>query len=343
MLVILFDDIVIKYFCSWLTNVVFRLKAKRIYKTERRGGVGSSSFPVTSICNIMLCVLASLGCVILYCLHQSTQADLVVLGHFVTLYITFSMADIINILQFYFKQSLPRGCDKFVVCMAFFIQLILETKSKEISKAADFCSIASIAACLISALISTFSIPASSRYIATLSTIMFTSVQGTFVIQLVLMEDNVNSDLIPVFFSLHIMLHFIIQSIILVLVKLDSKKLKTIKSKILDKDKFKLKHKKASKEKLVRRSSLNDTIETEPINFSFYFKDDISDDIKNVMKTIDEMLINETGKTLESISEEPVENEDIPAKETKSENIYVNVNVVNHVLDDSKLEETEVV
>ena len=106
-------------------------------------------------------------------------------------------------------------------------------------------------------------------------------------------------------------------------------------------NKFKLRSKKLSKEKLVR-NSLNDTVDTEPINFSFYFKDEISDDIKNVMKTIDEMLINETGKTLESISEEPEKEEKLPNLDQKNENIYVNVNMVKHVLDDSKLEETEV-
>ena len=69
------------------------------------------------------------------------------------------------------------------------------------------------------------------------------------------------------------------------------------------------------------------------------------------MKTIDQMLINETGKSLDSILEEPPAEEDHHNKEdthankvpvTKPENIYVNVNVVRSVLDDSKLEETEV-
>ena len=110
-----------------------------------------------------------------------------------------------------------------------------------------------------------------------------------------------------------------------------------------------------SKEELVRASSLDTTADTEPINFSFYFKDEISEEVKTVMKTIDQMLINETGKSLDSILEEPTTaGEDHQKKEdshsqahrvsvaTKPENIYVNVNVVRSVLDDSKLEETEV-
>ena len=108
-----------------------------------------------------------------------------------------------------------------------------------------------------------------------------------------------------------------------------------------------------SKEELVRASSLDTTADTEPINFSFYFKDEISEEVKTVMKTIDQMLINETGKSLDSILEEPTAvAEDHQKKEdshthrvsvaAKPENIYVNVNVVRSVLDDSKLEETEV-
>ena len=107
-----------------------------------------------------------------------------------------------------------------------------------------------------------------------------------------------------------------------------------------------------SKEELVRASSLDTSADTEPINFSFYFKDEISEEVKTVMKTIDQMLINETGKSLDSILEEPPSvSEDHQRKDeprahkvgvTKPENIYVNVNVVRSVLDDSKLEETEV-
>ena len=98
---------------------------------------------------------------------------------------------------------------------------------------------------------------------------------------------------------------------------------------------------KVSQEKLVR-DSLNETVETEPINFSFYFKDEISDEIKNVMKTIDEMLINETGKSLEVISEEPELKENKEILLAARENIYANVNIIRNVLDDSKLEESEV-
>ena len=87
---------------------------------------------------------------------------------------------------------------------------------------------------------------------------------------------------------------------------------------------------------------MNETVETEPINFSFYFKDEISDEIKNVMKTIDEMLINETGKSLEVISEEPELKENKEVLLAARENIYANVSIIRHVLDDSKLEESEV-
>ena len=118
------------------------------------------------------------------------------------------------------------------------------------------------------------------------------------------------------------------------LVRVDDKRKEQIKTTFSINKIFKTKKKRVSQEKLVRES-LNETVETEPINFSFYFKDEISDEIKNVMKTIDEMLINETGKSLEVISEEP------ELKESP-ENVYVNVNMMLNVLDDSKLEESEV-
>ena len=64
--------------------------------------------------------------------------------------------------------------------------------------------------------------------------------------------------------------------------------------------------------------------------------DEISDEIKTVMKTIDEMLISQTGdKKPPAITEQP--DQEAP------DNVYVNVSVVRAVLDDSKLEETEIV
>ena len=122
--------------------------------------------------------------------------------------------------------------------------------------------------------------------------------------------------------------------LVMALVRVEDKRMEQIKTTFSINKIFKTKKKRVSQEKLVR-DSLNETVETEPINFSFYFKDEISDEIKNVMKTIDEMLINETGKSLEVISEEP------ELKESP-ENVYVNVNMMLNVLDDSKLEESEV-
>ena len=109
--------------------------------------------------------------------------------------------------------------------------------------------------------------------------------------------------------------------------------------KFIRRKQWRIRDKRQSKETLVRDSpaSLDTSGDTEPINFSFYFKDEISDEIKTVMKTIDEMLISETGeKKLPAITE-------LPDQETAQENVYVNVSVVRTVLDDSKLEETEIV
>ena len=129
--------------------------------------------------------------------------------------------------------------------------------------------------------------------------------------------------------------------LVMALVRVEDKRMEQIKTTFSINKIFKTKKKRVSQEKLVR-DSLNETVETEPINFSFYFKDEISDEIKTVMKTIDEMLISQTGdKKLPAITELP-DQETADTPHTR-DNVYVNVSVVRSVLDDSKLEETEIV
>ena len=126
-----------------MTNVIFRLKAKRISRNESKVPVGSS-FPLTSVCNIMLSGLGSLGSVILYCHHPSIQRNAAALGHFVTLYITFSIADVIHILQYYFRSlSIPKGSDKLIVSLAYFNQLVFNIQEVNSTETVQVCSMAS--------------------------------------------------------------------------------------------------------------------------------------------------------------------------------------------------------
>ena len=130
-------------------------------------------------------------------------------------------------------------------------------------------------------------------------------------------------------------------------------KMKNLSSKniSLKKTTLNLRRPKLSKEKLVK-DTLDSSVDTEPINFSFYFKDEISNDVKNVMKMVDEMLINETQKTPslkhqtlktkeKEIAHIKANDIDDSTLKLKLKNIYENVNNAN-VLNWSNMEETEV-
>ena len=96
------------------------------------------------------------------------------------------------------------------------------------------------------------------------------------------------------------------------------------------------------------KDTLDSSVDTEPINFSFYFKDEISSDVKNVMKMVDEMLINETQKGAsvdEKVKKVQHEIETLPMNIkniSEIKHLYANLNVKDHVLNWSKMEETEV-
>ena len=300
---------------------------------------------ITQISDILLCCLAGIGCIILYS-QEDSSSSLITLQQSITLYFAFSLPGVISIVQASTSSSsssssiLPRSTDKLGVSLAFFIQFLFSLQtiihSSQDTTDAALCSFAAVSVCLSTSLLSTFSLASSTRYISSIAMILFTNLQGTFTLHLSNLNSNQKSSVIPIIFCTHVLTLLIIYLFTLVIVQLNRRNVFTNTMQFFKVQKSK--HKIASSEKLVNNAH-DDTMDTEPINFSFYFKDEISDDIKNVMKTIDEMLINESGKPLdiiEEVSEEVVENRN-------DENIYVNVNIRKHPLDDSKLEETEIV
>ena len=304
---------------------------------------------ITQISDILLCSLASVGCIILYTQEDSSSSSsFIALEQSITMYFAFSLSAVINIVQASSSSSiLLRSSDKLAVSVAFFIQFLFfiptvfpDHQLQELTSETLY-SFTAVSVCLSTSLLSTFSLPSSTRYISSLAMILFTNVQGTFTLHSSILNSNQdNSPMIPIFFCTHILALLIVYLSTLVIVQIDKK---IIVSKVLKSLKvIGSKSKKASNEKLVNNTH-DDTMDTEPINFSFYFKDEISDDIKNVMKTIDEMLINESGKPLDDIEEVPEEVPEQVSEYKNDENIYVNVNVMKHPLDDSKLEETEVI
>ena len=320
---------------SWLTRLVFRQLARL-----RRS---PASLPCYScICDVLLCCLATLGTILLNTHHR----DLITSAHLVTLYSAFALSSILQVLSVRCEARLtvPRAGDKLATSLAFLLHLLLSlhfsNKTVGPDQPAYTCSLMAIIGCLVSSVISTFSVPAAGRYISTVSTVIFTLLVGSWTLHSTLGLTE-KKKLIPVLFSFHILTIFTLVTIVLAAVRVQHQCLEKIKANLAFKNIFRTKLTKVSQEKLVR-DSLNETVETEPINFSFYFKDEISDEIKNVMKTIDEMLINETGKSLEVISEEPELKENKEILLAARENIYANVNIIRNVLDDSKLEESEV-
>ena len=319
---------------SWLTRLVFR-------QLGRLRSWPASLPSYSSICDVLLCCLATLGTVLLNTHHR----DLLTSAHQVTIYSAFALSSILQVLTVRCEGlRLPRAGDKLATSLAFLLHLLLSlhftTNTVGPDQPAYTCSIIAILGCLGSSLLSTFSVPASARYISSLSTVIFTLLAGTWTLHCSLARPE-RIKLIPVLFSFHILTIFTVVTIVLAAVRVQHECLEKIKANLAFRNIFRTELTKVSQEKLVR-DSLNETVETEPINFSFYFKDEISDEIKNVMKTIDEMLINETGKSLEVISEEPELKENKEILLAARENIYANVNIIRNVLDDSKLEESEV-
>ena len=319
---------------SWLTRLVFRQLARL-----RSCPASLPSCP--SICDVVLCCLATTGTLLLNTHHR----DLVTSARQVTLYSAFGLSSILQVLSLRCEGlRLPRAGDKLATSIAFLLHLLFSLhftkKTVGPDQPAFTCSLIAILGCLVSSLISTFSVPAAARYISTVSTLIFTLLAGTWTLHCSLGRTD-QSKLVPVLFSFHILTIFTVVIIVLAAVRVQHECLEKIKKNLAFKNIFRKELTKVSQEKLVR-DSLNETVETEPINFSFYFKDEISDEIKNVMKTIDEMLINETGKSLEVISEEPELKENKEILLAARENIYANVNIIRNVLDDSKLEESEV-
>ena len=314
---------------SWLSNIVFRLRRKQLSRGRPRELRASTRItPVTSVCCLMVSSLASVGSIVLYILDNETEAgDLELVCGLVTLYTALSLGALLNILEHFLPVfSPPRAVDKLAVSLAFLIQLLCLPPSSSPD-------LALVSSSILLSLVSGLAVAASSRLLASLGVILLTQAQGGLALHNQLSARGPPGLVTGVLLLASLLLH----SLILALARRD--KTGGQLDNFIRRKQWRIKDKKGrqSKETLVR-DSLDTSGDTEPINFSFYFKDEISDEIKTVMKTIDEMLISETAdKKLPAIPELGEEDG------TTRENIYVNVNVVRAVLDDSKLEETEIV
>ena len=81
---------------SWLSNVIYRLRARQLARSKQPS---AAPVPVSQLCDILLCSLASLGTIVLHC--QDEEGDIASTGHLVTTYISFSLPGLITSLQFF--------------------------------------------------------------------------------------------------------------------------------------------------------------------------------------------------------------------------------------------------
>lgn len=302
-----------------------------------KGGEASDAkkiTPVTSICSVLLAGLASLGTIVLYSLDtRAAPGDLELVSGLVTMYTALSLGSLLTILEHSLPRlSWPRGLGKISLSLAFLIQLLVSVSPG--LHAASRPELVLVTASLLLSLASAISVAASARLVTSLGVILVTQAQGGLILHTQLTSDDGGQGLVT---GVSLLTSLCLHTLILTLARLHSG---PGLDNFIWRKQWQIRDKKQrqSKETLVRDSqaSLDTSGDTEPINFSFYFKDEISDEIKTVMKTIDEMLISQTGdKKLPAITEQP--DQEAP------DNVYVNVSVVRAVLDDSKLEETEIV
>merc|ERR1719422_263268 len=121
------------------------------------------------------------------------------------------------------------------------------------------------------------------------STIMFTQVQGTWIIHISLSSYAFNRNMCCLFFSWHILISFILYILIVIITRYVRKK--NVNSKTLGKrrrEKNTNISKDTSHNMLIEKDLVNDAVEIEP---SFYQKEEIADDVKVVMRHIDDMLL----------------------------------------------------
>ena len=296
--------------------------------------------PVTSICCVLLASLAILGTIVLYSLDTgAAPGDLELVSGLVTVYTALSLGSLLTILEHCFPcLSWPRGLDRLSLSLAFLIQLLVSVSPGH--PAASGPELGLVTASVLLSLTSALSVSASARLVTSLGVILVTQAQGGLSLYTQLTSDGEGQGLVA---GVSLLASLCLHTLILAVARLHRG---PGLDNFIRRKQWRIRNKKQrqSKETLVRDSQagLDTSGDTEPINFSFYFKDEISDEIKTVMKTIDEMLISQTGdKKLPAITELP-DQETADTPHTR-DNVYVNVSVVRSVLDDSKLEETEIV
>jgi len=137
----------------------------------------------------------------------------------ITIYITFSVSGILVIIIFYSsKDLLPRNFVSFSLVISFLVELsgVFADNSKDFSDPTNNCLLVTIVCCLISAVLMIIS----NNNISTFSLVMFTIIQGTWLIQSTIISSS--ESISYLYFSWHVLAVFILMIVINVVKDLHS-------------------------------------------------------------------------------------------------------------------------
>ena len=138
------------------------------------------SLPCTGICKLILTGISIILTVMISTANEKEKQEesLQCILH-ITIYISFSISGLLDIGIFYMpKNFFPRHTDSFSIVIAFLVECLAFSENKEITKPGSSCLVMAINCCLISSVLRMIS----SSSIATLSLIMFTQIQGTWLL-----------------------------------------------------------------------------------------------------------------------------------------------------------------
>ena len=179
------------------------------------------SLPVSGICKLILTGVS----IILLVLVSSADGieknvdSMHCLFH-ATIYISFSVSGLLDILMFYMeKDIIPRHSDTFSLIIAFLVECsaISADMTQESTRPARFCLLIAILGCLVSSAVMILS----NNFIFTFSLVVFTQIQGTWLIHSTLLSTN--NKMTFVYFSWHIIAVFTIILVINVVMQLQTR------------------------------------------------------------------------------------------------------------------------
>lgn len=164
------------------------------------------SLPVSGICKLILTGVSIILLVSIASADDIGNDDesIICLSH-ATIYISFSISGLLDILMFYMtKDIFPKHSETFSLLIAFLVEYsaFSTNMTEENSRLSSFCLLIAIRGCLVSSVMMILS----NRFILSFSLVLFTQIQGTWLIHSAFLSSNDN--LTFFYFSWHIIAVF---------------------------------------------------------------------------------------------------------------------------------------